>query len=137
LKDIREKHNNNLDTDLKNENLAYSEAGKIFQKLLEDLASDSHIDKISIDINLECIVGATGVSSPQLSPTGFSVEEAIEMCYLIGRILGETKKLACISLCEYNPFVEDFHTGRIVASLFYYLSLGLSMTKDNRPQESI
>jgi hypothetical protein len=27
---------------------------------------------------------------------------------------------------EYNPYVEDWHTGRLAATLFYYLALGLS-----------
>jgi len=27
---------------------------------------------------------------------------------------------------EYNPYVEDWHTGRLSATLFYYLALGLS-----------
>jgi len=48
------------------------------------------------------------------------------MVYDLGKELGSTGALASFDLCEYNPYVEDWRTGRIVASLFYYFSLGLS-----------
>lgn len=50
-------------------------------------------------------------------------EEAVEICYLTG-LLGN--KVVAFDISEYNPFVEDWRTGRLVASLFYYLTMGMS-----------
>ena len=42
------------------------------------------------------------------------------------------KKLAdrvlSVSLCDYNPRVEDSMTGRITVTLFYYFVLGFSVS---------
>ena len=35
-------------------------------------------------------------------------------------------KLVAIDINEYNPFVEDWRTGRLVATMFYYFVLGLA-----------
>ena len=71
---------------------------------------------------MENFDAAIGVTS-SCTTGGFSTEEAIEICYLSGFLLG---KLVAIDINEYNPFVEDWKTGRMVASMFYYFALGYS-----------
>ena len=39
----------------------------------------------------------------------------------------KSKKLVAIDISDYNPFVEDSSTGRFVATMFYYFTLGLSI----------
>ena len=75
-----------------------------------------------MSLNLENIEGAPGVTTNCLNG-GFSTEEAIEICYIIGF---HCRKLVAFSISEYNPFVEDWRTGRLLATMFYYFTLGLS-----------
>lgn len=72
---------------------------------------------------MESIEGMLGVSTNCLSG-GFTTEETIKMCYDAGLLLGG--KLTSVDICEYNPYVEDWRTGRQLATLFYYFALGLS-----------
>jgi formiminoglutamase len=75
-----------------------------------------------VSFNLENVEGATGVSSNCIAG-GLKSEEAVEICYLSGLL---TEKVVAFDISEYNPFVEDWRTGRLVASMFYYFTLGLS-----------
>ena len=54
---------------------------------------------------------------------GIRTEEAIEICYLAGL---KMKNLVAVDISEYNPFVEDWRTGRLVVTMFYYFSMGYS-----------
>jgi formiminoglutamase len=80
------------------------------------------MSRYSISFNVETIDSAIGVSTNCLVG-GFTSEEAIEICYLAG-LLG--KKLCAFELSEYNPFVEDWRTGRLVSTMFYYFVMGMS-----------
>jgi formiminoglutamase len=71
---------------------------------------------------MENIEGVAGVTSNCVTGC-IKTEEIIEICYLAGLKL---TKLVAIDICEYNPFVEDWRTGRLVATMFYYFTLGLS-----------
>jgi len=71
---------------------------------------------------LENIEAAVGVSTNCLNG-GLKTEEAIEICYLSGLL---ATKLVAFDISEYNPFVEDWRTGRLVATMFYYFTMGLS-----------
>jgi arginase family enzyme len=73
-----------------------------------------------VSISLEAIEGVTGVSRPCL--TGITTEEAIEVCLQVGN----SSKVVAIDICDYNPFIEDWSTGRLVATMFYHLALGYS-----------
>jgi formiminoglutamase len=76
-----------------------------------------------LSLNLETFFeSAMGVSTPCLNG-GLSTEEALEICYFAG-LYGD--KVAAVDICEYNPYVEDWKTGRLVATMFYYFTLGLS-----------
>ena len=60
---------------------------------------------------MESIEGMLGVSTNCLSG-GFTTEETIKISYDAGLILGSSGLLASIDICEYNPYVEDWRTGR-------------------------
>lgn len=38
--------------------------------------------------------------------------------------LGKQEKVVALDISEYNPFVEDWRTGRLVATLYYQYLLG-------------
>ena len=81
-----------------------------------------NIDQVYLSLNLETVETAVGVTT-NCTAGGLSSEEAIEICYLAGKY---SQKIVAVDLSEYNPFVEDWRTGRLVASMFYYFSMGLS-----------
>ncbi len=60
---------------------------------------------------------------------GFKTEEALQMMFDIGLLLGEN--LVSVDISEYNPCVEDWRTGRLVVTLFYYFVLGFAKSKQN------
>lgn len=90
--------------------------------MIEKIVKDQNPDQIYLSINVENIEGAVGVTA-NTTVGGFTTEEAIEICYLAGLKLG---KLVAIDINEYNPYVEDWRTGRLVATMFYYFILGLA-----------
>lgn len=71
---------------------------------------------------MENIEGAAGVTTNCVNGC-IKTEEIIEICYIAGL---KMTKLVAIDISEYDPFVEDWRTGRLVASMFYYFSMGLS-----------
>ena len=71
---------------------------------------------------MEVIEGDLGVSSK--CPQGLSTEEIIEILKIAGYA---SQKLVAIDISDYNPFIEDWTTGRLVATMFYYFALSLSM----------
>jgi arginase family enzyme len=79
--------------------------------------------KIHLSLNLECVESMIGVSSSCISG-GFTTLDMISLFYETGKQLGTL--VASIDVCEYNPCVEDWRTGRQLAAFFYYFALGLS-----------
>lgn len=61
-----------------------------------------------------------GVSCP--ANVGLTAEEALDICYWAGR----NPAVALVDISEYNPKIEDYRTGRLVANMFYYFLLGRS-----------
>ncbi len=57
---------------------------------------------------------------------GLTGEEAAEIFLQCGR----EPKVRLVDLTEFNPRVEDYRTGRLAASLFYFFALGLAMRLD-------
>ena len=43
-----------------------------------------------------------------------------------------SEQLVSVDLSEYNPCVEDWRTGRLAISLFYYFSLGLAKAQSTK-----
>ncbi|CDW90855.1 arginase family protein [Stylonychia lemnae] len=101
----------------------YTQAGqKFYQLLVEKINKDVNVDQVYVSFNLESVEAAVGVTTNNTAG-GFTSEEAIEISYLAGLF---SHKLVAIDISEYNPFVEDWRTGRLVATMFYYFALGLS-----------
>ena len=71
---------------------------------------------------MEAIEGDLGVSTKCLQ--GLSTEEIIEILKIAGF---SSQKLVAVEISDYNPFIEDWTTGRLVATMFYYFALGFSM----------
>lgn len=74
---------------------------------------------------MEAIEGAVGVSSNCLNG-GFKTEEAVKIMYELGKNLDN---LVSIDLSEYNPCVEDWRTGRLAVTLFYYFAMGIAESR--------
>ena len=89
---------------------------------------------VHLSINLESIEGLKGVSSNCLSG-GIATEDAVQMVFEAGYRLGKANILSSVDISDYNPFVEDWQTGRFAATLFYYLVLGLSQGIIERNQK--
>ena len=64
---------------------------------------------VHLSLNLECIESMTGVSSSCISG-GLSTADAISVFYECGKQLGQI--VGSVDVCEYNPCVEDWRTGR-------------------------
>jgi hypothetical protein len=47
----------------------------------------------------------------------------VEICKISGY---KSDKIVGIDICDYNPFIEDWSSGRLLATMFYYFTLGLS-----------
>ena len=89
--------------------------------MLKGKMEDGSEKGINVCLSLEAILGATGVST-NCAAYGLSMEQATRMmfdigCKLYGRVLS-------VSICDYNPRVEDWRTGRMAVTLFYYFVLG-------------
>ncbi len=69
---------------------------------------------------MEAVQGVPGVSKPCV--VGISTEDAVNLCLEAG----QSHKVVGVDVCDYNPFIEDWSSGRLVATMFYYLALGLS-----------
>lgn len=70
---------------------------------------------------MEAIEGVAGVST--ICVKGITTEEAVEICHTAAK---EWTNLVAIDVVDYNPFIEDWSTGRLLATMFYYFALGLS-----------
>lgn len=64
-----------------------------------------------------------GVSSP--ANVGLTAQEALDICYFAG----QNRKVCLFDLSEFNPLVEDYRTGKLVTTMFYYFALGLTQRK--------
>ena len=51
-------------------------------------------------------------------------------------ICGESPNVRMVDISEYNPTIEDYRTGRIAVSLFYYFLVGLCKRFEKYPSES-
>jgi formiminoglutamase len=48
----------------------------------------------------------------------------VSTCLVVG-----TSQVALFDLSEYNPDIEDYRTGRLVANMFYYFCAGVARRK--------
>ena len=87
------------------------------QILTKDFANT---DKIFVSFDLDCVsmAWAGGVSCP--SPLGLTAQNALEICFNAGH----NSKVQLFDLSEYNPKIEEYNTGKLVAAMFVHFCLG-------------
>jgi formiminoglutamase len=74
----------------------------------------------SFDLDAVTGADAPGVSCP--GTVGLSAEEAFGICYSAG----SQAEVQLMDLSEFNPAVDDYRTGRLVANMFYHFLLGVA-----------
>lgn len=97
----------------------------ILSDLIANIKREDGTHMVHLSLNLECIESLTGVSASCVSG-GFTNTDMICLFYETGKQLGAAGIIASVDVCEYNPCVEDWRTGRQLAAFFYYFALGLS-----------
>ncbi len=70
---------------------------------------------------MESIQDIPGVSNKCFK--GIWTEEAVEIAKIAAY---NSDKLVSFDVSDYNPYIEDWNTGRLLATMFYYFALGLS-----------
>jgi formiminoglutamase len=95
-----------------------TQAGLHFQQFLQQISS---LQSLHIQISLETInsLFCPGVSNQNVE-IGLTAEEIIEIMFQVGK----NKNIKSLGICDYNPTVEDYRTGRLVANMIYYCLLG-------------
>jgi formiminoglutamase len=96
---------------------------------------DNMPDNVFFSFDLDSVRAsdAPGVSAP--GSVGLSAQDALDMCFEAGR----NPKVKLMDLSEYNPIIEGYNTGRLVANMFIYFAMGLvqrkrdAQTKPNAP----
>jgi len=78
---------------------------------------------VSFDIDSIRSSDCPGVSAP--AAVGISAQDALDICFAAG----SNPKVKLFDLSEFNPRIEDYRTGRLVAFMFYYFALGLASRK--------
>lgn len=96
-----------------------TQAGQYFEEILNQLAENDFLF-ISFDVDSISCAYCPGVSCPSVDG-GLTADEAIEIAFLAGN----DGRVKVFDLSEYNPAVEDFRTGRLLANMFYYFCLGV------------
>ncbi|CAG9317388.1 unnamed protein product [Blepharisma stoltei] len=81
---------------------------------------ENHRFFISFDVDSISSAFCPGVSCPSVDG-GLTAEEALEIAFLSGN----SNKVSLMDMSEYNPAVEDYRTGRLLANIFYYFCLGV------------
>lgn len=75
---------------------------------------------MSFDIDAIKSSDCPGVSAP--GAIGLSSEDALQICFMAGK----NPKVRLFDMSEYNPLIEEYRTGRLVATLFYYFAMGVA-----------
>jgi formiminoglutamase len=89
------------------------------------LASFPANARIFVSFDLDSVRGADapGVSCP--GAIGLSSDDALRICLAAG----EDPRVCLFDLSEFNPTIEAYRTGKLVAAMFYYFLLGLKKRK--------
>jgi formiminoglutamase len=90
---------------------------QIFKEKLDGLGK--HIF-VSFDIDSISSADCPGVSAP--AAIGLSAQDALDICFTAG----QHPNVKLIDISEFNPLIEDYRTGRLVAFMFYYFALGFA-----------
>ncbi|CAG9321547.1 unnamed protein product [Blepharisma stoltei] len=102
-----------------------TQAGQVLEELLGEF-DEKHRVFISFEVDAINSAFCPGVSCPSVDG-GFTAEEAIE----VGFVSGKNRKVTLMDMSEYNPAIEDYRTGRLLANIFYYFCLGVKIRTEN------
>lgn len=100
-----------------------TQAGQALEEIFERLEENERVF-LSFDVDSINSSHCPGVSCPSVDG-GLTAEEAIEIAFLAGTC----GKVEIMDMSEYNPSVEEYRTGRLLANIFYYFCLGCSIRK--------
>jgi formiminoglutamase len=78
---------------------------------------------VSFDIDAISGSDCPGVSCP--GTVGLTAHEALQICELAG----SNPSVQLMDLSEFNPQIEAYRTGRLVANMFYYFAMGFARRK--------
>lgn len=98
---------------------ASGDAGAAFARTLARFPSDARVF-VSFDLDAVRGADAPGVSCP--GAVGLSSDDALSIC----RVAGADPRVALVDLSEFNPDVEAYRTGKLVAAMFYHFLLGFA-----------
>ncbi|KAJ3207972.1 hypothetical protein HDU82_003086 [Entophlyctis luteolus] len=97
--------------------------GKVFSDTLSRMSGDRLF--VSFDLDAVRSADAPGVSCP--SPMGLSAKDALDICFESGA----NPRVALFDVSELNPEIEEYRSARLVAMMFYYFLMGLSVRMKN------
>ena len=85
--------------------------------------------KLHLHIDLESIFEADGVSvyTPEQEAL-YTKFKALEISKIV-QDMAVQGKISSMSITDYNPIAEDQRTGRLVATIFYQLCIGICQNK--------
>lgn len=98
-------------------------AASLFWEIIDNF--DGYVF-VSFDLDAIRASDAPGVSCS--SPVGLTSVDALKICYLAGK----NPKVKMFDLSEYNPKIEDYMTGRLVAMMFHSFLSGFTRRKINK-----
>ncbi|PRP81069.1 putative arginase, partial [Planoprotostelium fungivorum] len=90
---------------------------QVFREIIDHLG-----DNVFVSFDIDAISGADCPGVSAVGTIGITAQEALDICYAAGR----HPKVRLFDLSEYNPQVEAYRTGRLVANMFYFFSMGLA-----------
>ncbi|GKT35371.1 Ureohydrolase like protein [Aduncisulcus paluster] len=102
--------------DLREDSGPYENPISIFRKVLG--IADFESTFVSFDVDAISYAFCPGCSCP--SPMGLTSEEAIDIMYEAGR----NSRVRMVDMPEFNPDAEEYLTGKLVATMFYFFVLG-------------
>nr|CAG4714882.1 unnamed protein product [Naegleria fowleri] len=92
-----------------------------FRQVVEKDFENTEQIFVSFDLDSISMAYVTGVSCP--SPLGLSSQNALDICFYAG----SQQKVQLFDLSEYNPIIEEYNTGKMVAAMFVHFCMGYSL----------
>jgi len=98
----------------------------VFKRVLDVFFASCDYIFISFDIDAISGADAPGVSCP--ATVGLSSQEALDICLEAGK----SKKVKLFDVSEFNPKIEEYRTGRLVANMFYHFAMGIVLREPRK-----
>eukprot|EP01135_Chromosphaera_perkinsii_P007857 Nk52_evm49s1020 gene=Nk52_evmTU49s1020 len=91
-----------------------------FNSFLNSFGDDA---QIFVSFDLDSVRGSEAPGVSCASSLGLSAQDAIEIML----VSGKHPNVKLVDLSEFNPEIEDYRTGKLVANMFYYFCLGRAL----------